>query len=121
MCFKADKKKNIPRRVSGYKIFTVDSEGRLLGDFAQRHKERERGKWLNEKNFRPTEGELKTMGGEKRVGWRVFLWKESAQNWTSALRSQVVRVKVRGLLNIGQCGNFGTAILAKEIFIPKEQ
>lgn len=120
MCFEADKRKNIPRRVSGYKIFTVDSKGRLLGDFAQRQKERERGKWLNEKNFRPTEGELKSMGGERRVGWRVFLWEGSAKRWKSDLQSQIVRVKVRGLLNVGQCGPFGTAILAKEIFIPKE-
>lgn len=120
MCYEPKKEKKIPWRLSGYKVFRVDGKGKLRGEFARRYKERKRGVWLKEKDFRPIKEELLIMGGSKRKGWRVFLSERGAHKWDESVDTEVVRVMIRNILSVGMCGGFGAAILVKEIFIPNE-
>lgn len=128
MCFITTKK---PRKVRldkngegvGYKVFPVDSHGNLVGEYASKRKIRPHSEWIHEKDYRPTAHEKLNMGGEKIYGWRVFTGKRGAQKWNASFSSPlpVRKIKFRKVKSVGYCCDFGRAILAEEIFIPKEK
>ena len=122
MCFESDSTMEKPNRKWGYKSFSVGKNGRLLGEYSRKKKERKRGEWLNEKDFRPMNNELYFMSSSRKKGWRVFLLKKDAKewaNWSKKIPLKLLKVKFRDIIDFGWCVK-GKAIVAKEIFIPNE-
>ncbi len=82
-----------------------------------------RGKWLNEADFREDKeiGTIETGGYEAiyPVGWHCYPNKDDASSCT-LFYNELIRVKVRGLLEGGYEGNSHPVLIYKEIFIPKE-
>ncbi len=125
MCFEPNPKMAIPYKDTGYKVFRVDKLGKLKGEFTKKKKQRKFNQWLSEEDFRPNNNEKGKMNDSVLTGWRIFLKKGDAQEWAQGeSRLRVVKVKFSGVLTRGFCRYCGIdlpAILAKEIFIPKEQ
>lgn len=117
-----------PKRNWGYKAVKAYDDGKLYGEYAGKKKERKRNTWLDEKDFRPSEEDLTFMTHSSRMGWRIFLLKRDAKKWADLVRwkdLKIVKVKFRNVVDVGACRPEGDirlpTILAKEIFIPKEQ
>ena len=127
MCFRSSSKPYVRKEQYGFKVFKVGKNGHPKGEYASKAKSRSLSKWLDEANFRPNLEEAYEMGGSPEFGWRVFLDKDSASLWAEISMEhegrenlKVFKVMFKQILAKGYCNQY-RAILAKEIFIPKEQ
>lgn len=106
----------------GWKVFTLDKKGRLLGDCLRYNTERPMEKWLNEKDFRTfwNKKTIKEEGyDEYPTGWHIFLTKSGATNWCLINECSVIRkVRFRKPVAWGSQGH-KPIVVAKEIFIEK--
>jgi len=104
---------------TGYKVF-IEKGGKLYGEYARPEKERRRGAWLKEKNFRPriTNDCIEQIEKRYKYGWHIFLTRKAADRWRG-LGQGVRKIKFRVIVTMGRSTNNSKVIVAKEIFIPK--
>lgn len=128
MCFEPNLIIDKPKRKWGYKAFRVYHDRKLHGEYAGKVRERKRDTWLDEESFRPSEADLVFMTRSSKMGWRVILLKRDMKKWVDLVGwkdLKIVKVKFRNILSVGVCRPEEEiklpSILAKEIFIPKEQ
>ena len=107
---------------TGYKIFKLE-DGKLYGEFARIEKVRRTGVWLKEQNFRHPKGTcLRGIDNRYKYGWHIFLRKQSAYDWGIDEPYRVIRrIKFKDIVAKGRNVDGNRVVVAKEIFIPKEE
>ncbi len=112
---------------NGWKIFTLGGEDRLEGQFTTA-KERQRGKWLDERGYRYEHTMHRDLidaaHKDYPYGWHVFLRKRDAIKWNSG-EYGLIKIRFKRVVTTGRQECYKSigglkVIVAKEIFIPKQ-
>lgn len=110
----------------GWKVFNVNPKTGSLNAEYRKAKVRPRGRWLKEKDYRFAHEKDKKFLFDSKIsypyGFHVFLKGTDAEGWRRDYHydHKAIRVKFRKIVAKG-LQNGGNVIVAKEIFIPKEQ
>jgi len=130
MCLEKITKRYKPRDMRvhiGYKVFRVFS-GRILGEYQNPEKERPRGRWIKEKNYRRIICSSKLFadtGEEYPKGWHIIRTKREAKRWSCYSWKKIFKVAYKNVIVAGvqeaSAGVLGVKIVvAKEIKILEE-